>query len=188
MTCGSECYNHLPVALQSAASPAGRTLWWTSIQTKHFQRMDASTVTTDSPWASRTLRYSPHLFFLPLWPGKPTFSHSPLQKNVFPRGSCRGGEISGGGLLPGPYCLGSLGCQEASCWSPLTWWGAQQTKQGGVTPVHQNKNGMDTWSYPSSVVSRIQLVLLSRIIPLPVSLPYMEWERGVPTLLERPEV
>lgn len=31
-------------------------------------------------------------------------------------------------------------------------------------------------------------VLLSRMIPLPFSLPYMELQRGVPTLLERPEV
>lgn len=43
-------------------------------------------------------------------------------------------------------------------------------------------------SYPSSGLSRIQLVLLSRIIPLPVSLLFMELERGVPTRLDRPEV
>lgn len=43
-------------------------------------------------------------------------------------------------------------------------------------------------AYPSSGLSRILLVLLSRMIPLPISLLYMELERGVPTLLERPEV
>ena len=45
------------------------------------------------------------------------------------------------------------------------------------------------WSlYPLSGVSRGLLVLLSRMIPPPVSLPNMELQRGVPALLERPEV
>lgn len=42
--------------------------------------------------------------------------------------------------------------------------------------------------YPLCARSRILLVLLSKMIPLPISLPYMELEHGVPTLLERPEV
>lgn len=42
--------------------------------------------------------------------------------------------------------------------------------------------------YPLSGVPRVLLLLLSRMIPLPISLPYMESQRGVPTLLARPEV
>lgn len=42
-------------------------------------------------------------------------------------------------------------------------------------------------TYPSGLSDTL-LVLLSRMIPLPVSLPNMEAENGVPTLLERPEV
>lgn len=46
-----------------------------------------------------------------------------------------------------------------------------------------------SWSpYPLSGVSRVLRVLLSRMIPPPVSLPNMELQRGEPTLLERPEV
>lgn len=50
--------------------------------------------------------------------------------------------------------------------------------------------GVAAWicPYPSSGLSMILPVLLSRMIPLPFSLPYMELQRGVPTLLERPEV
>lgn len=59
----------------------------------------------------------------------------------------------------------------------------QKTKQ-----KHKNKGRLQTGLYPSSEPSRMLLVRLSRKIPPPISLPYMELQRGVPALLERPDV
>lgn len=110
--------NHLPGALRSAASPAGRTWMRTSIPTRGT---DESTARRGSRWASPGCRYSPRPPSRPLWRGKPASSPSPPRKSVSPRGSCRGGGTDVAGPPPGPCCRGSRESRGAACWSPLTW-------------------------------------------------------------------
>lgn len=106
--------DHLRGALQSAASPAGRTLLRTSILTRCFPRTGVCTVTTGSQWGSLVLRCPPRLLFPPLWQGRPAFSPSPRLKSASLRGSCHGGGKDVAELPPGLCYLGSLEYQGAA--------------------------------------------------------------------------
>lgn len=80
-----------------------------------------------------------------------------------------------------------LGFSERNLSISLALWVLLFCKAPLVPVVLDNKK-QRICPYPSSALSKILLVLLSRMIPLPISLPYMELKPGVPTLLERPEV
>lgn len=117
--------NHLPVALRSAASLAGRTWLQTSIPTRG---RGGSTARRGSRWASLGLRCSPRPLSRLLWRGKPAFSPSPPRKSASPRGSCRGGGTGVAGPPLGPCRQGSREFRGAACWSPLTWREGPQSK------------------------------------------------------------
>lgn len=122
-TCDSERNNHLLAALQSAASPAGRTWVWMSTPTRCFQLRYVRKARTSFPLGFLVL------LFPPLWPGKPAFAPSPPRRIVFLRGSCPGGATGDAMLPPSPCCPESQGYQGGACWSPLTWRGRQTAVQ-----------------------------------------------------------
>lgn len=122
-TCDSERNNHLLAALQSAASPAGRTWVWMSTPTRCFQLRYVRKARTSFPLGFLVL------LFPPLWPGKPAFAPSPPRRIVFLRGSCPGGATGDAMLPPSPCCPESQGYQGGACWSPLTWRGGQTAVQ-----------------------------------------------------------
>lgn len=117
--------NHLPVALRSAASRAGRTWLQTSIPTRG---RGESTARRGSRWASPGLHCSPRPLSRPLWRGKPAFFLFPPRKSASPRGSCRDVGRGVSGPPPGPCHRGSQESRGASYWSPRTWMDGLQSK------------------------------------------------------------